>query len=64
MPERATVMNRSEKSAKAVVAGGFPGEGPNEKDSHERCRLDLHCIRSLGNQGARGRDTVKPCLKP
>ena len=40
VPERATVMSRSEKSAEAVVVGasrkaGKHGEGPNEKDSHE-----------------------------
>ena len=41
MPERATVMSRSEKSAEAVVAArDQPGEGPNEKDSHETCRLE------------------------
>jgi len=43
---------------------GRPGEGPNEKDSYETCRLARQGIRSLGNQGARGRDAVKPRLKP
>ncbi len=38
MPERATVLSRSEKSAEVVVAGGWAqeaepdGEGPNEKE--------------------------------
>ena len=40
MPERATGMTRSEKSAEAVVVGARVmatrhGEGPNEEDSHE-----------------------------
>ena len=43
MPERATVMSRSEKSAEVVVANGradeaeFGGEGPKEQ---ERKRVD------------------------
>ena len=63
-------MNRSEKSADAVLAAGrpmrpyTPGEGLNEKDSHETGRLAGHCIRSLGNRGVRGTDAVKPRLKP
>ena len=59
MSERTTVKNRSEKSAKAVVAkwqaaeAEHHGEGLNEKDSHETCRLAVQCIRSPGN-GAHG----------
>ena len=40
------------------------GEGPNEKDSHEICRLAGQCIRSLGNRGARGQGAVKLHLFP
>jgi hypothetical protein len=32
MPERATVLSRSEKSAEAVVARREAGEGPNEEE--------------------------------
>ena len=50
MPEGATVMNRSEKSAEAVVAGAT-GEGPNERDSHETCRSVPQGIRSPARPG-------------
>jgi hypothetical protein len=32
MPERATVLSRSEKSAEAVLAGRETSEGPNEEE--------------------------------
>jgi hypothetical protein len=32
MPERATVMNRSEESAEAVVAHREASQGPNEEE--------------------------------
>ena len=44
MPERATVLNRSEKSAAVIVTRGGAeqaepgGEGPNEKECVARCR--------------------------
>jgi len=44
VPERATVLSRSEKSAAVVVARGGAeqaepgGEGPNEKECVARCR--------------------------
>jgi len=44
MPERATVTNRSEKSAEAVVAGD--SEGPNEEESAFTVPLGAACIRS------------------
>ena len=66
MGESPTLMKRSQKSAEVVVAEASRraakkkhGEGPNEKDSHETCRLEGQCIRSLGNRGARGRGAVK-----
>ena len=69
MGESPTLLKRSQKSAEAVVVGvgrkavGL-GEGPNEKDSHETCRLVRQCIRSLGHQGARWAGAVKPRQKP
>lgn len=68
MPERATGMNRSEKSAEVVVAGARGmaarhGEGPNQEDSHETWSLVEQCIRSPGNRGARWRGAVKLRLK-
>ena len=64
MGESPTLVKRSQKSAEVVVAeasrrAAKHGEGPNEKDGHETCRLAGQCIRSLGNRGARGRGAVK-----
>ena len=69
VPERATVMSRSEKSAKAVVveAGTPPrkrDEGPNERDSHETQGLARQSIRCRRGPGARGSEAVKPPRRP
>src|SRR6266850_927289 len=63
-PERATRRKRSEKSAQAVVAGGDPVEGPNEKESHATCCLVTHGIRSPVNRGERWTREVKPSVWP
>ena len=61
MPERATVMSRSEKSAEAVVAGDRRGEGPNEKESRSAMSIsEEQGIRCPGNWSARWRARVKP----
>jgi hypothetical protein len=59
MPERATVSNRSEKSAEAVFVGGRlrsrpAGEGPNERECSTPCRCGEHRIRCLRKQGGPG----------
>lgn len=61
-PERE--VSRSRMSRGQADEAIHPGEGLNEKDSHESCRLAGHCIRSLGNRGVRGTGVVKPRLKP
>ena len=57
-------VSRGRSSQWQAAEAEHHGEGLNEKDSHETCRLAVQCIRSLGNRGARWRGAVKPCLKP
>ncbi|MBB5468147.1 hypothetical protein HDG32_004272 [Paraburkholderia sp. CI2] len=65
MPERATVSNRSEKSAEVVVVTGQVGkaeagdEGPNGKECSGICRCGRQCVRCPCKRGEREQRVVK-----
>jgi hypothetical protein len=59
MPERATVLNRSEVSAEVIVATGQAGkaeaggEGPNGKECSTTCRHNRQGVRCPRERGER-----------
>ena len=59
VPERVTVLSRSEKSAEAILArgqageAGAIGEGPNGKECPASCRCDRQCVRCPCERGER-----------
>ena len=58
MPERVTVMNRSEKSAEAVLAGVEPVKGRTRRSVQRH--TDGTGIRSPQERSGRGKLPVKP----
>ena len=65
MPERATVMNRSEKSAEAVVAASAGRRAEREGESTVMAGLGKarQDIRNPGNRGESRKEAMKPRLE-
>gem|GEM_PF-5509696 len=62
MPERATVLSRSEKSAEVIVAASMGRRAEREGESNAMS-LAMQGIRSPGNRGEQSEGKVKPDLK-
>ncbi len=64
MPERATVMNRSEKSAEAVVAAGKGRRAEREGESTRHVAWQCKASEARATGAGAGSGAVKPRAKP